>query len=174
LYTVSELTNNLFAHHLPPLPASPMFLSSTSTLRLQPGEALGDRAAAEVLLGPALLVQEDAYNSSRNGSGYADTSSAPFLYVTNRNDPSAAGDTVAIFSLENPAMPVLIAEVHTGLRHLRGAMIGGEDGRWIILGGMLGGGVKVYERCDGGRSLMEIAALPNIEQPTNFLWLTPL
>jgi len=80
---------------------------------------------------------------------------------------------VAIFSLEDPAKPTLIAEVHTGLRYLRGAMIGGDDGRWIILGGMLGGGVKVYERVDGGRSLKEIAALPDIEGSTNFLWLTP-
>jgi len=171
LYTVSELTSNLFAHHLPPLPASPTLLSTTSTLQLQPGEALGTRLAAELLLAPAL--KEDACNGSRNCSGYGGTHSTPFLYATNRNDPSAAGDPVAIFSLEDPAKPTLIAEVHTGLQHLRGAMIGGEDGRWIILGGMLGGGVKVYERVDGGRSLKEIAALPDIEGPTNFLWLTP-
>jgi len=37
--------------------------------------------------------------------------------------------TLAIFLLEDVARPALIAEVHTGLRHLRGAMIGGEDGR---------------------------------------------
>ena len=167
MYTVSELTNNLFAHHLPPLPALPTLLSTTSTLQLQPGEALGDRRVAELLLAPPL--KEDACNGSKNGSGYGGT----HLYATNRNDPSAAGDPVAIFSLEDPAKPALIAEVHTGLQHLRGAMIGGEDGRWIILGGMLGGGVKVYERVDGGRSLKEIAVLPDIEKPTTFVWLTP-
>ena len=172
LYTVSELTSNLFAHHLPPLPAPSTLLSATSTLQLQPGEALGNRLGAELLLASAL--KEDAYyNGSRNGSGDGETHSAPFLYVTNRNDPSAAGDTVAIFSLENPARPALIAEVHTGLRHLRGATIGGKDRRWMVLGGMLGGGVKVYERVDGGRSLKEIAALPDIDGPTTFLWLTP-
>jgi len=123
------------------------------------------------MLAPAL--KQDACNGSKNGCSDGDTHSAPFLYATNRNDPSAAGDTVAIFSLENPARPVLIAEVHTGLRHLRGATIGGEDGRWMVLGGMMGGGVKVYERVDGGRSLKEIAALPDIEEPTGFLWLAP-
>ena len=78
---------------------------------------------------------------------------------------------MAIFSLDDPASPALVVEVPTGLRHLRGAAFGGEDGRWIVLGGALGGGVKVYERVDGGRSIKEIAALPDIEGPTAFLWL---
>jgi len=39
------------------------------------------------------------------------------------------------------------------------------------MGGMLGGGVKMYERIEGGRALMEIVALPDIEGPTGFLWL---
>ena len=165
LYTVSELTNSLIAHHLPPLPASPELLSATSTLQLQPGEGLGDRGVAELLLAPAL--KEDTCD------GDSGAERAPFLYATNRNDPSAEGDTVAIFSLDNRAAPALVAEIRTGLRHLRGAAIGGEDGRWMVLGGMLGGGVKVYERVDGGRSLKEVVALPDIEEPAGFFWLTP-
>ena len=167
LYTVSELTNNLFAHHLPPLPASPKLLSTTSTFQLQPGEGPADRAVAGLLLSPAL--KEDACNDE---SG-ARSRPAPFLYATNRYDPSAEGDTVAIFSLDDLAMPTLVAEVHTGLQNLRGAAVGGEDSRWMVLGGMQGGGVEVYERVDGGRSLKEIAALPDIEGPAGFLWLTP-
>ena len=168
LYTVSELTSNLFTHHLPPLPHPPTLLSTTSTLQLQPGEALGDRVAAELLLAPALPTD------ARNGGSYGDGSArlTPFLYATNRNDPSPEADTVAIFSLDNRTAPALVAGVHTGLRNLRGAAIGGEDGRWMVLGGMLGGGVKMYERVDGGRSIKEIAALPDIEGPTGFLWLT--
>jgi len=165
LYTVGELANNLLAHHLPPLPAEPKLLSATSTLQLQPGEGLGDRGVAELLLAPAL--KEDACD------GDSGAERAPFLYATNRNDPSAEGDTVAIFSLDDRTAPALVAEIRTGLRHLRAAAIGGEDGRWMVLGGMLGGGVKVYERVDGGRSLKEIAALPDIEEPAGFLWLTP-
>jgi hypothetical protein len=165
LYTVTELTNNLTAHSLPPLPASPKLLSITSTLRLQPGEVLGDRAAAELLLAPALR------RDGRSSSGDGGDCQKPFLYATNRNDPSPEGDPLAIFSLEDPTTPALIREVHTGLRHLRGAAIGGEDGRYIIMGGMLGGGVKMFERIEGGRALMEIAALPDIEKSTGFLWL---
>jgi hypothetical protein len=81
---------------------------------------------------------------------------------------------VAIFSLDKPEAPELVAEVHTGLRHLRGAAVGGkwdDDCRWIVLGGTNGGGVKVYERVDGGRSLLEVAALPEVKAPTAFLWL---
>jgi hypothetical protein len=166
LYTVTELTSNLTAHSLPPLPALPKLLSITSTLQLQPGEALGNRLAAELLLAPALRGDR-----RRGSSGEGGDCPKPFLYATNRNDPSHEGDPLAIFSLEEPAAPALIREVHTGLRHLRGAAIGGEDGRYIIMGGMLGGGVKIYERTEGGRALMEIAALPDIEGPTGFLWL---
>jgi hypothetical protein len=39
------------------------------------------------------------------------------------------------------------------------------------MGGMLGGGVKMFERIEGGRALTEIAALPDIEKSTGFLWL---
>ena len=166
MYTLTELTSNLTAHNLPPLPALPKLLSITSTLQLQPGEVLGDRAAAELLLAPAL--RGDGRRSRSSSSGDCPK---PLLYATNRNDPSPEGDPLAIFSLEDPTTPALIREVHTGLRHLRGAAIGGEDGRYIIMGGMLGGGVKMYERIEGGRALMEIATLPDIERPTGFLWL---
>ncbi len=157
LYTLNELTSTLTAHRLPPLPAAPTLLSTTPTIRCPSEEPLGDRLAAELLLAPA-VTGEDGGDPS-------------FLYASNRNDPSPAGDTLAVFSLEKPEAPELVAEVHTGLRHLRGAAIVGEDSRWVVLGGTQGGGVKVYERVDGGRSLREIASLPGVEQPTAFLWL---
>ena len=91
LHTVSELTSNVFTYYLPPLPALPILLSMTSTLQLRPGEALGNRLTAELLLTPA--PKQDACNGSRNDSGGSGTHSAPFLYATNRNDPSAVGDT---------------------------------------------------------------------------------
>jgi len=44
----------------------------------------------------------------------------------------------------------------------------------MMLGGMLVGGVKMmYERVDRGHSIKEIAALPDIEGPTGFLWIRP-
>lgn len=155
LYTLNELTSTLTAHRLPPLPAEPTFLSTASTLQRPPEELepLGELVAAELLLAPALTVGDP-----------------PFLYASNRNDPSPAGDTLAIFSLENPEAPAFVAEVRTDLRHLRAAAIVGEDGRWVVLGGTRGGGVKVYERVDGGRALREVVSLPGVEQPTAFLW----
>ncbi|KAH9161433.1 3-carboxy-cis,cis-mucoante lactonizing enzyme [Lactarius sanguifluus] len=153
LYTLNELTSTLTAHRLPPLPAVPTLLSTTPTLLRPSEEPLGDRLAAELLLAPAVTGGDPS-----------------FLYASNRNDPSPAGDTLAVFSLEKPETPELVEEVYTGLRHLRGAAIVGEDSRWVVLGGTQGGGVKVYERVDGGRSLREIASLPEVEQPTAFLW----
>lgn len=155
LYTLNELTSTLTAHRLPPLPAAPTLLSTSSTLRRPPDEPRGEYVAGELLLAPAFTGGGDPQ----------------FLYATNRDDPSPAGDTLAIFSLENPEVPEYVAEVRTGLRHLRGAAIIGEDGRWVVLGGARGGGVKIYERVDGGRALREVASLPGIEQPTAFLWL---
>ncbi|KAI0305552.1 3-carboxy-cis,cis-mucoante lactonizing enzyme [Multifurca ochricompacta] len=155
LYTVNELTNTVTAHRLPPLPAEPTLLSTTSTFQHLPEEFLGDRFAAELLFAPTLT---------------GDNQDSPsILYASNRNDP--AGDTLAILSLQRPDVPELIGEVQTGLKHLRGAALGGENGRWVVLGGVLGGGVKLYERIDGGRSLREIATLPQVEAPTAFLWL---
>jgi hypothetical protein len=131
----------------------------TRTHRRPADELLGDRLPAELLLAPA------PNESERSGP------SSYLLYASNRNEPSPAGDTVAIFSLDEPEAPELVAEVHTGLRHLRGAAIGGEGDRWIVVGGTHGGGVKVYERVDGGRFLREVAAVPGVEAPTAFLWL---
>jgi hypothetical protein len=41
----------------------------------------------------------------------------------------------------------------------------------LCWGGTNGDGVKVYERVDGGRSLLEVAALPKVKASTAFLWL---
>lgn len=98
------------------------------------------------------------------------TSPTPYLYVSNRNDPSPEGDTIAVFSLADPAKPELVNEVRSGLRHLRGMWFGGEDACWLIAGGVLGGGVKVFERVDGGKDLKQVASL-ELEAPTGFLWL---
>jgi hypothetical protein len=168
LYAINELTSTLTAHRLPALPAPPTLLSTTSTLQLQQGEALGNRLAAELLLAPALRA---GWRRGRSCSHDGGDGRESFLYATNRNDPSPEGDTLAIFLLKGPTAPALIREVHTSLRHLRGAATGGEDGRYIIVGGAFGDGVKMYKRTEGGRSVMEIAAIPDIEGPTGFLWL---
>lgn len=95
----------------------------------------------------------------------------PYLYLSNRNDPSPQGDIISIFSIQDPDSLDLIAEIRTGLKHLRGMAFGGPDDKYLIAGGVNGGGVKVFERVDGGKSLQLVATNNSIQAPTAFLWL---
>lgn len=95
----------------------------------------------------------------------------PYLYVSNRNDPSPGGDTITIFSLADKERPKLIEEVATGLVHVRGIIFGGLDDRWLVAGGVHAGGVKVFERIEGGRKLRVVAENSSIEGATGFLWV---
>jgi 6-phosphogluconolactonase (cycloisomerase 2 family) len=95
-----------------------------------------------------------------------------YLYLSNRNDPSPEGDIISVFAIENPEEPLrLITEVRTGLKHVRGMVFFGPDDKFLIAGGGTGGGVKVFERVDGGKGLKIVAENPSIEQPTAFLVL---
>lgn len=154
LYTVHELTNELSAHRLPPAPAEPTHLATLSTLHATPRASRANMFAAEILL-PAPNARFPT----------------PYVYVSNRNDPEPGDDTVAVFSTADAEGGMqLVAEVRTGLKHLRGMEFGGPDDRWLIAGGVLGGGVKVFERVDGGKGLKEVASL-ELEAPTGFLWI---
>lgn len=95
--------------------------------------------------------------------------STPYIYVSNRNDPSPEGDVIAIFSAADPEKLELVAEVRSGLKHLRGMLFGGPDLKYLIAGGVHGGGVKVFERIDGGKGLKEVAS-HSLDAPTGFLW----
>ncbi|PCH35647.1 3-carboxy-cis,cis-mucoante lactonizing enzyme [Wolfiporia cocos MD-104 SS10] len=154
LYTALELTNEVTAHRLPPPPAEPVLLATASTLR----------TAAPVSADPLMLVAEILIPSTNASFP------TPLLYVSNRNDPSPAGDTIAIFDISSPHKLELAAEVRTGLRHLRGMLFGGPDNKWLIAGGVHGPGIKMLERVDGGRGLKELASL-ELAAPTGFLWL---
>ncbi len=116
----------------------------------QPPSFLNDMLAAEIL-----IPHPNA------------TFPTPYIYVSNRNDPSPAGDIISIFSTEAE----LIAEVRSGLKHLRGMAFGGPDDKWLIAGGAQGGGIKIFERVNDGKGLVEIAANNEAESPTGFLWL---
>ncbi|OCH89438.1 putative isomerase YbhE, partial [Obba rivulosa] len=151
LYTLMELTSEVAAHYLPPLPTAPAFITSVSTLSVP--LPLPDMLAAEILI-PTPNSQFPT----------------PYLYVSNRNDPSPDGDTIAIFDISHPEKLTLVAEVRTGLRHLRGMVFGGPDDRWLVAGGAHGPGVKIFERTNGGRMLKEIASV-EVAAPTGFLWV---
>lgn len=147
LYTLLELTSQLAQSPYPPDKTSSLIITSTMA---NPPTLPHDMLAAEVLIPPSNASYPTAY-----------------VYVSNRNDPSPDGDIIAIFSTSME----LIAEVRTGLNHVRGIIFGGHDDRYLVAGGVHGGGVKVFERIEGGKSLKEIASNPDIVKPTGFLWL---
>jgi 6-phosphogluconolactonase (cycloisomerase 2 family) len=94
----------------------------------------------------------------------------PLIYASNREDPSTQGDSIAVFDI-NPLRKV--ADVRTGLQHLRGVALVGENNAYLIAGGMKGGGIKIYERVSADQGyLKEIASLPAgvIDQPASFVW----
>ncbi|KAI0752824.1 putative isomerase YbhE [Daedaleopsis nitida] len=146
LYTLLELSSELSAHRLPPLPAEPTLLDTVSTMaQIPPPEFAKDMLAAEILIPPPNASLPD-----------------PYIYVSNRNDPSSEGDTIAIFSPVDAGGKIgYVAEVRSGLNHLRGMVFGGPDDRWLIAGGPSAG---------ESRGLKEVAAV-HVDRPTGFLWL---
>lgn len=152
VYTILELTSFVAAHKVPPLPEEPTFLISTPTKR-NPLPYPNDMLAAEILIPPP-----------------NDRFPAPYLYVSNRNDPSPEGDTISIFSIADDTLD-LISEVATGLNHVRGMMFGGPNSEWLVVGGTKGGGVKVFQRVEGGKNLKQVAHDPSVQSPTGFAWL---
>jgi 6-phosphogluconolactonase (cycloisomerase 2 family) len=153
LYTVLELTSVVASHRFPSLPKEPTPVSTSSTY-VYPPNLVKDRLAAEILITkPTTLFP------------------TPYLYVSNRNDPCPEGDSIAIFCINNPDALHLVGEVRTGLNHVRGIAFGGEEDRWLIAGGVNGGGVKVFERIDGGRNFRLAAQIKDIKAPTGFIWI---
>lgn len=151
LYTICELANRVVKHRFPPLPSEAEFITYTSTMSNPPSPI--DMFAAEILLPKP--------NS---------TFSTPYLYVSNRNDPSPEGDTIAILSIANPSRLELVNEVRTGLNHVRGMEFGGMDDKWLVVGGLNAGGVKVFERVDDGKGLKAVAVNGDVDAPAGFLW----
>ncbi|KAG2158574.1 Lactonase, 7-bladed beta-propeller-domain-containing protein [Suillus bovinus] len=154
IYTLLELTLKLAVHTFPPLPAPPTPFTSLFTLSAL---SIPDTmTAAEILL-------------PEPNASFPET----FIYTSNRNDPHPEGDTIAIFSLAaGEGQPELVNEVRTGLIHARGMVFGGDEDKYLVVGGAEGGGVKVFERVDGGKGLKEIAKLDEgvVGRPTGFLW----
>jgi len=125
----------------------------TSSTYLDPPKSPHDRPAAEILIPKPNSSFPTAY-----------------LYASNRNDPSPEGDSIAIFCIENPNTLELVGEFRTGLKHVRGMVFGGQDDRWLVVGGVKGGGVKVLERIDGGRHFKVASQNEDIKAPSGFLW----
>ncbi|KZT51097.1 putative isomerase YbhE [Calocera cornea HHB12733] len=151
LYVLNELDNTL-SHWTLPLALG----TSASHHSTQPCTRLTTTGgAAELLIHPA--------------GGY--------LYATNRDSNNVAGDTIAIFKLQPSLLalgarePKWLREVHTGLSHIRGAVIREFEGSvYLLAAGQNGGGVKAYEVTDGGEDLQELAQV-DVDKVTGFVWL---
>lgn len=120
--------------------------------------------AAEGMLGAEILL------SKASSPAFPE----PLIYVSNRNDPHAEGDSVAVFTTEDSAEGFgLVAEIRTGMKHLRALTLGGKDDRYVVAGGASGGGIKVFERVEKGRGLKELVHLEEgvVASPTCFVML---
>jgi len=157
LYTLQELKPSVAFCELPSGPETTSVASEKvvpTTFEVQP----------PAVLGALILIPE-----------LNETYAVPYIYTSNRDIPSDAGDTIAIMTTAPDVK--LIAEVSTGLRHVRGMQFGGPGNKWLIAGGAniwnaaSGGGVKIFERVDGGKGLKEVAYLEDDIRPTGFLWL---
>ncbi|KAG6899122.1 hypothetical protein C0993_000542, partial [Termitomyces sp. T159_Od127] len=137
-------------HRFPLHPELPTFVKSVPTMS---NPLPNGMLAAEVLI----PTPNSAYPT-------------PYLYLSNRNDPSSDGDIISIFAISGPDTLDLVTEVRSGLKHLRGMLFGGPDDKWLVAGGGNGGGVKIFERIDGGKDLKVVAENPNVESVTGFLW----
>jgi len=118
LYTLHEKANTLTQQTISSNNARPDAVASDSIIP-------SDTPSGSTMLGGELLFAQNP---------------TPLLYASNRDDPSPGADAIAIFEVE-PLRKV--AEVRTGLKHLRGVALVGEDDAYLIAGGMNGGGIKI-------------------------------
>ena len=67
------------------------------------------------------------------------------LYASNRDDPRDHGDQISIYNIVPQGLE-LVGTVGTGLRHVKNFCFFGPEDRYCVVGGVFGGGIKVFER----------------------------
>src|SRR5258706_10460355 len=103
------------------------------------------------------------------------SSPTPLLYASNRNltlDPAniGDGDTIPILSTTPALKPV--GYVKTGLAQIRAMAFLGDNDQCLLAAGLVGGGVRVYERVSEEQGWLKAVASLNdtrIVQPTSFV-----
>jgi len=160
LFTLHELDNTLTAQSIGPAPDGPSVTLATVNITPTDNVPAGAKfAAAELLMPPP-----------------SENFPVSFLYASNRNTgtPDVRGDTIAIFQF-NPGRGrkagfKLVNQVYTGLQQVR-AMTFSDDGEFLVAGAAQSGGVKVFQRVDGGAGLNEVAGNTEIDTRTSFVWV---
>ena len=170
LYTLHELANTITQQTIPTKPGNdfPPLIANVSTLpkNVPVGSTY---TAAELLLSPR----------SPNTKAYGKTGTEEctrYLYASNRNiSPNTTqldplGDTIAIFAT-SPKLHV-VNQVHTGLRQIRGMRLS-NDAKYIVAGGLTGGGLAIFEVTEGGMNLELRARYTGAgsAQLSSFVWL---
>ena len=101
------------------------------------------------------------------------TPSKKFIYVSNRNDPSPDGDTIAVFSVQTDSEESkLVREIRTGVTHARG-MNFSRDGKYLAVVGNHSGSVNIFEVVQGSADgeVTLVASVKGLEKPTAVIWL---
>jgi len=102
-------------------------------------------------------------------------SPTPLLYASNRNlalDVANIGDGDTITILSTTPGLNAVGHVKTGLAQIRAMAFMGENDKYLLAAGMVGGGVKVYERVSAEQGFLKLVASlndPRITQPTSFV-----
>lgn len=128
--------------------------------------------AAEIQMPRATLKfpERFIYTSNRQRGGTEDPRGMYGELTAGQAYSPVSGDSIAIFSLASNGSFSLVRQVHTGLRDLRGFIID-PSGRYLVAGGNVAGGVKVFERIHGGTDLIQVAASEEVPTASTFLWL---
>lgn len=145
-----ELSNELAVHKYAPLPEAPTPITVLSTFAAgSPPDP--KMLAAEILLHP----------------------SKQFVYVSNRNDPSGEGDTIAVFNVSTPSKESkLVREIRTGVTHARG-MNFSKDGKYLAVAGNHSGSVRIFEVVEGSEDgeVKLVSGVTGLDKPTAVIWL---
>jgi 6-phosphogluconolactonase (cycloisomerase 2 family) len=156
MYTIHEMGNTVTQHTIAPLSSGVTATPLVANVSILPPDL-----PANSKMGAAELLRA--------------SSPTPLLYASNRNlDLNAtnigAGDTITILRTTPALQPV--GYVKTGLAQIRAMAFLGDNDQYLLAAGLVGGGVKVYERVSEEQGwLKEVASLKDtrVGQPTSFV-----
>jgi hypothetical protein len=156
VYTIHEMGNTVTQHTIAPLSSGVTATPLVANVSILPPDL-----PANMPMGAAELL-------------YA-SSPTPLLYASNRNltvDPTniGDGDTITILCTTPTLKPV--GYVKTRLAQIRAMAFLGDNDQFLLAAGLVGGGIRVYERVSEEQGwLKEVASLNDtrIVLPSSFV-----